>query len=75
MRDAGYRSSEEVDAWKARDPIKLLATHLREGNLASEADLTAIETEVRGIVEDAYEFARNSPYPDPATATEFVYAA
>ena len=75
MRDAGYRSAEEVDAWKARDPIKLLATHLREANLANDADLTAVETEVRGIVEDAYAFARNSPYPDPSTATEFVYAA
>lgn len=74
MRDAGYRSAEEVDSWKARDPIKLLANRLLEEGTAADADLSAIEAELRGIVDDAYEFARNSPYPDPATATEFVYA-
>jgi pyruvate dehydrogenase E1 component alpha subunit len=48
---------------------------LLEEGTAADADLSAIEGELRGIVDDAYEFARNSPYPDAATATEFVYAA
>jgi TPP-dependent pyruvate/acetoin dehydrogenase alpha subunit len=30
--------------------------------------------DVKAIVEDAAEFAKNSPYPDGATATRFVYA-
>lgn len=68
MRDAGYRSAEEVDAWKARDPLKLLAAQL------PAADVAAIEAEVKAQVDAAYDFARNSPYPDPSTATTHVFA-
>ena len=68
MRDAGYRSAEEVDAWKARDPLKLLAAQL------PAADVAAIEAEVKAQVDAAYDFARNSPYPDPTTATAHVFA-
>jgi TPP-dependent pyruvate/acetoin dehydrogenase alpha subunit len=68
MRDAGYRNAEEVDAWKARDPLKILAARL-----AAE-DVAAIEAEVKAQIDAAYEFARNSPYPDPATATTHVFS-
>ncbi len=37
-------------------------------------ELAAVDAEVRTIVEEAYDFARNSPFPDPATATQYVYA-
>ena len=68
MRDAGYRSAEEVDSWKARDPLKLLAARM-----AAE-DVAAIEAEVKAQVDAAYDFARNSPYPDPSTAMTHVFA-
>jgi 2-oxoisovalerate dehydrogenase E1 component len=74
MRDAGYRSVDEIEQWKARDPLKLLAAHLRESGLAADADLSAIDAEVKAQIDEADAFARNSPYPDPATATDFVYA-
>ena len=75
MRDAGYRPTEEVDAWKARDPIKLLMAHIRADGSATDAELAAIDAEVKTLVDEGYEFARNSPYPDPATATEHVFSA
>ena len=68
MRDAGYRSAEEVDSWKARDPLKLLAARM-----AAE-DVAAIEAEVKAQIDAAYDFARNSPYPDPSTAMTHVFA-
>ncbi len=68
MRDAGYRGAEEVEAWKARDPLKLLAAQL------PAQDIAAIEAEVKTEIDAAYEFARNSPYPDPATATTHVFS-
>jgi 2-oxoisovalerate dehydrogenase E1 component len=74
MRDAGYRSTEEIDSWKARDPIKLLGARLREAGAATDDELAAIDADVRAKVDDAYEFAKSSPYPEPATATDFVYA-
>ncbi|HZQ99494.1 MAG TPA: thiamine pyrophosphate-dependent enzyme [Chloroflexota bacterium] len=73
MREAGYRSLDEIAAWKARDPIPRLRQQLL-ANGAPEAELAAIEREVEAMAEDAVEWARNSPYPDPATVLENVYA-
>jgi 2-oxoisovalerate dehydrogenase E1 component len=74
MRDGGYRSAEEVEAWKARDPIQLLHTTVLADGLAGEDELAAIDAEVEAQIAEAYEFARNSPYPDPATASDHIYA-
>ncbi len=74
MRDGGYRSMEDVEKWKARDPIKLFAAQLTSGGDASQNELDAIVAEVKALVDDAVEFAKASPYPDGATATEHIYA-
>jgi 2-oxoisovalerate dehydrogenase E1 component len=74
MRDGGYRTLEEIESWKQRDPIATLkARQITYGN-ASEADFAAIEDEVKSMVEDAAEFAKNSPYPDPATAADYIFS-
>jgi 2-oxoisovalerate dehydrogenase E1 component len=74
MRDGGYRPLEEVEAWKGRDPIKRLEATLQADGMATQDELDAIAQDVRASIEDAAEFAKNSPYPDGATATRFVYA-
>ncbi len=74
MRDGGYRSQEEVNAWKARDPITLYREYLLREEEAGEPELVAIEAEVQSMVADADQFARQSPWPDPATATTHVYS-
>ena len=74
MRDAGYRSTEEIESWKARDPIKLFAARLRNDDGTSDEELAKVDAEIKTIVDEAYEFARNSPYPDPATATQYVFS-
>ena len=73
MRDVGYRSQEEVDSWKARDPIARHRAYLIESGTAAAAELDAIEAEVQALVVEAEEFARNSPWPDGATACDHVY--
>jgi 2-oxoisovalerate dehydrogenase E1 component len=73
MRDGGYRSQEEVNAWKARDPISLFRDYLLSEEEAGEPELVAVETEIQALIADADEFARNSPWPDPETATTHVY--
>jgi len=55
----GYRTREEEDAWKARDPIARLRAEL------PERDAAAVEDAVEAEIEDAVEFARSSPDPDP----------
>jgi len=73
MRDAGYRTREEVDEWRTRDPITAYGERLQGDGTASADDLAAIEAEIRAVVADALEFATNSPWPDAATATDHVY--
>ena len=74
MRDAGYRTAEEIGEWKARDPIQRLRDHLlREGH-TTEEELGRVDTEVQELIAAAVAFARDSPWPDPTTATDHVFS-
>lgn len=69
-----YRTQEELDAWKARDPITTYKTRLLQRGLAAESDFAQIEAAVEKLVEESFEFAKNSPYPDPATVTNYIFS-
>ncbi len=72
---AKYRSREEVQKVRQEhDPIELVRRRLIEAGHATEADLKAIDTEIRGIVGEAAEFAQAAPEPDPSELTTDVYA-
>ena len=75
MRDAGYRSAEEVAEWKARCPIQRFEKRLLDDGLAVQADLERTEAEIKELIEDAVSFAENSPWPDPSTVTDHVFSA
>ena len=76
MRDpsaAIYRTKEEVEREKQRDPILLFRERcLREGVLA-EADLLAIEKEANDLVDEAVAFAEASPEPPAEWLLTDVY--
>jgi 2-oxoisovalerate dehydrogenase E1 component len=74
MRDAGYRSVEEIDSWKKRDPIVSWGERMIAKGLASQAELDAIQRQVNAIAADAIEFAKNSPYPDTATVSDHIFS-
>jgi 2-oxoisovalerate dehydrogenase E1 component len=74
MRDAGYRTVDEVESWKRRDPIKLYKEHLIEIHAATPEELDTLEAEIRATAETAADFARKSPLPDPATVTDHLYS-
>lgn len=72
--DAGkYRSKEEVDDWKKKDPLVKFRTYLTENHLASHDELDAIDAQVVKEIDDAYAFAQNSPEPDLSVAFEDVW--
>jgi 2-oxoisovalerate dehydrogenase E1 component len=75
MRDAGYRTQDEIDAWKTRDPIVSLRAGLLARGIAAEAECVAIDEEVKTLVAEAQQFANESPYPDPATATDHIFSS
>jgi 2-oxoisovalerate dehydrogenase E1 component len=74
MRDGGYRTVEEINAWKGRDPIARLRQHLVGAGSTDEAALDAIDAAVAATVAEAVEFARDSPWPDAATALAHVFS-
>lgn len=63
---------EELEEWLARDPITLFRTKLLDEGV-EDSDLKAIEDEVENEIIAALEFARTSPYPEPAAAFEDVF--
>ncbi len=74
MRDAGYRTQEEIDSWKARDPIKLFKTYILESGAVTNEEVETLNAEILKISEDAARFARQSPLPDPTSAADHVFA-
>ena len=69
-----YRSDEEVDQWRARDPIpRHEALMARVGAMTLE-EAEAARAEVGAEVEAAVEFAEQSPMPDPADLLTDVYS-
>jgi TPP-dependent pyruvate/acetoin dehydrogenase alpha subunit len=68
-----YRSKEEEAAWEAKDPIPALGERLKQFGLATDESLSAIETEVVAVVDDAVAFAEGSPSPEPGDALKHVF--
>jgi len=60
--------------YSSRDPIVALKKYLTENNLATEADLKAIEKKIDEVVEEAVEFADESPVPPRSQLLENVFA-
>lgn len=68
-----YRSKEEVEEWRRKDPIGRLARVLSERNAIQSAALAAIEERARERVVEAAAFAEESPFPDPEEAQRDVF--
>jgi TPP-dependent pyruvate/acetoin dehydrogenase alpha subunit len=67
-----YRTKDEVEQWRARCPISTLRARLIEANEASERDFEVIQSETDKWLEDAVEFARTSPNPDPNSVLQYT---
>jgi pyruvate dehydrogenase E1 component alpha subunit len=64
---AKYRTREEVQTVREkRDPIEHLGNRMVSAGLATEEELKAIDKDIRQIVNNAAEFATESPEPDPS---------
>jgi TPP-dependent pyruvate/acetoin dehydrogenase alpha subunit len=69
-----YRSKEEVEYWKGRDPISIHKELLVEHAMATTAEIEEMEAKVKAEIGDALEFARTSPYPEPEAIFEDMFA-
>jgi TPP-dependent pyruvate/acetoin dehydrogenase alpha subunit len=68
-----YREKDEIASWKARDPVKRLKTEAIESGVATEQDFAALDQEIWDVLEDAAQFALNSPLESVDTALRHVY--
>ena len=68
------RPPEEKDTWMARDPLKRLAAYLVEQNLATQQELSDIEKKVQARIDEAVEYAENSPEPSPEELRRYIFA-
>jgi pyruvate dehydrogenase E1 component alpha subunit len=71
---ARYRKPEEVEAWKAKCPIKRLQEYLLEKKIAKKSELDRLEKVVRERVEEAMAYANTSPFPEGPETLEDLFA-
>jgi acetoin:2,6-dichlorophenolindophenol oxidoreductase subunit alpha len=68
-----YQPREEICAWQERCPLPRLREEMLSTGEISAVQVSALETEIQAIVDDAVEFAEHSPWPAPEEALEDVY--
>ena len=70
---AKYRTKEELNEYKDRDPIEYVKSKILENKWATEKELKEIDTKIKAQVEECVKFGEESPYPDPSEAYKDVY--
>ena len=70
---AKYRTKEEVESYKAKDPVEIVLKTIMDNKMATAAEIEIINNKVRDVVEDSVRFAEESPYPDASELYTDVY--
>lgn len=68
----GYRTPEEFEGWKRRDP--LLELRRRAGTLLTDASAKDMQQTISEEIAAGFAFAEAAPFPDPKTIGQFIYA-
>ncbi len=68
-----YRTKEEVEEYRAKDPLTLVRDTILENNFATEEELAAIDARVDEMVVGSVKFAEESPWPDDDEVLKDVY--
>ncbi len=70
---ARYRTDEEVQRWRERDPISLLERKMRDAGMLTQEDIDETEAAVDRVVAEAVEYAELSPAPSLDDLYKHVY--
>jgi acetoin:2,6-dichlorophenolindophenol oxidoreductase subunit alpha len=68
-----YRTRDEVQQWKQKDPVKLARKRLLESGGVDESKLQAADQEIEQLIDQAVEFAEKSPEPSADSVHEHVF--
>ena len=69
-----YRTTEDIEEGRAKDPIALFKNYLIETDVATEHELETLNDKILEIVNDATDYAEAAPYATAEHALRFVYA-
>jgi pyruvate dehydrogenase E1 component alpha subunit len=70
---AKYRTKDEVEGYRKRDPIEVVRQTILSNKFSSEKDLEAIDQKILAIVEASVKFAEESDHPSPDEIFKDVY--
>src|SRR4051795_2922122 len=68
-----YRTKEEVEEWRRRDPIEAFGKRLVDEDALSEKDLEKLDEEAMAKIDEAVKFADESPFPDLDSLYDDIY--
>jgi pyruvate dehydrogenase E1 component alpha subunit len=69
-----YREREEVERWRQVDAIERVKRAVVERGILTTAEIADMERRVQAVIEEAVEFARNSPEPTADQLMTDIYA-
>jgi len=69
-----YRGPEEIEEWRARDPIERWARDLQMQGILGQSDRATLDREVDFLIDEAVQYARDSGWPQPEEALDSMYA-
>jgi acetoin:2,6-dichlorophenolindophenol oxidoreductase subunit alpha len=72
--ELSHRAEEELEQWRTRDPIDLLAARLRQQSGVSDDELAQLQDQVAEQVAEAVRFAKESPMPGPEELFQDLWA-
>lgn len=72
---ATYRTKDEVEEWRERDPIGMYEHKLLTAGFITAEDVQRISAEIDTEVDECVQFAKDSPHPEPDALYENVYAS
>ncbi|MET6997199.1 pyruvate dehydrogenase (acetyl-transferring) E1 component subunit alpha [Chitinophaga defluvii] len=70
---AKYRTKDEVEEYKEKDPISIVLDKIQKNKWATEAEIEAINNKVKDQVEECVKFAEESPWPSDDELLKDVY--
>ena len=72
---ATYRTKDEVEEWRVRDPISIYEKQLLGAGLITDEEIRGISAEIDAVVDESVKFAEESPFPQADALYDHVYAS
>ncbi|MGH2768147.1 MAG: thiamine pyrophosphate-dependent dehydrogenase E1 component subunit alpha [Candidatus Methylomirabilales bacterium] len=72
--DRTYRSREEVEGWRAKDPVARFEAYLKDHGIVAEEHFEAVRAEIKDEIVEAVAYADAAPYPAGEQALRHVFS-